>query len=76
LARKAVELAGLDPGKVVGVPDAMMRRRAPRLKYGVMEMGALRQAGFALPRSWQDALAEYVHAGSALWKREARTPPA
>jgi dTDP-4-dehydrorhamnose reductase len=61
LARRAVELAGLDPGKVIGVPDAMMRRRAPRVKYTVMEMGALRQAGFALPRPWQDALAEYVH---------------
>jgi dTDP-4-dehydrorhamnose reductase len=67
LARKAVELAGLDPGKVIGVPDAMMRRRAPRLKYAVMEMGALRQAGFALPRSWQDALREYVHTSRVPW---------
>jgi dTDP-4-dehydrorhamnose reductase len=60
LARKAVELAGLDPAKVVGVPDALMKRRAPRLKYAVMEMEALRRGGFTLPRPWQEALAEYV----------------
>ncbi len=60
LARMAVELAGLDAGKVVGVPDAMMQRRAPRLKYAVMEMEALRRAGFELPRPWQEALADYV----------------
>ncbi len=60
LARTAVELAGLDPAKVIGVPDALMQRRAPRLKYAVMEMEALRHAGFALPRPWQEALADYV----------------
>ena len=60
LARTAVQLAGLDPAKVIGVPDALMQRRAPRLKYAVMEMEALRHAGFALPRPWQEALAEYV----------------
>jgi dTDP-4-dehydrorhamnose reductase len=60
LARQAAQLAGLDPEKVVGVPDAMLRRRAPRLKCAVMEMGALRQAGFALPRPWQESLADYV----------------
>jgi len=60
LASLAVELAGLNPEKVMGVPDALMGRRAPRLKYAVMEMSALRQAGFALPRPWQEALADYV----------------
>jgi dTDP-4-dehydrorhamnose reductase len=60
-----VDLAGLDPAKVVGVPDALMQRRAPRLKYAVMEMEALRRAGFAFPRPWQEALAEYVR--SAKW---------
>jgi dTDP-4-dehydrorhamnose reductase len=60
LARKAVELAGLNPEKVKGVPDAMMGRRVPRLKYAVMKMEALQQAGFALPRPWQEALADYV----------------
>ena len=60
LACAAVKLAGLDPGKVVGVPDALMQRRAPRLKYAVMEMEALRRGGFTLPRPWQEALADYV----------------
>jgi dTDP-4-dehydrorhamnose reductase len=60
LARAAAELAGLDAEKVIGVPDALMQRRAPRLKYSVLEMGALRHAGIALPRPWQEALAEYV----------------
>jgi dTDP-4-dehydrorhamnose reductase len=61
LARKAAELAGLDPAKVIGVPDALMQRRAPRLKYAVMEMAALRHAGVALPRPWPEALADYIH---------------
>jgi dTDP-4-dehydrorhamnose reductase len=61
LARAAVEMAGLDPAKVIGVPDALMQRRAPRLKYAVLEMEALRRAGLALPRPWQEALADYVH---------------
>jgi len=60
LAVKAAELAGLDPRRVIGKPDSEMGRRTPRLKYAVMSMGALRGAGFALPRPWQDALAEYV----------------
>jgi dTDP-4-dehydrorhamnose reductase len=60
LARRAAELAGLDPGKVVGVPADQMGRRAPRLKYAVMEMAALKAAGFSLPRSWQEALADYI----------------
>jgi dTDP-4-dehydrorhamnose reductase len=78
LARMAVELAGLDPEKVIGVPDAMMQRRAPRLKYAVMEMAALRCAGFESPRPWQHALADYVRTfhvgvsgagvGSPSWK--------
>jgi dTDP-4-dehydrorhamnose reductase len=59
LARRAAVLAGLDPGKVVGKPIAEMERPGPRLQYAVMAMDALQQAGFALPRSWQDALADY-----------------
>jgi dTDP-4-dehydrorhamnose reductase len=60
LARYAAELAGLDPAKVIGVPDAQMQRRVPRLKYSVLEMGALQEAGIALPRPWQESVAEYV----------------
>lgn len=61
LACAAAEFAGLDASKVLGVPDAQMHRRAPRLKYAMLEMSALRKAGFALPRPWKEALAEYVH---------------
>lgn len=60
LAQRAAELAGLDPAKVVGKPAAQMNRRAPRLKFAVMDMEALKQAGFAWPRAWQEALAEYI----------------
>jgi len=60
LARRAVELAGLDSNKVVGVPAAQMGRRAPRLEYAVMEMAALKAAGFSLPRPWLEALGDYL----------------
>ncbi len=60
LARTAAELSGFDPAKVIGIPDAQMQRRAPRLKYSVMEMTALKSAGFSLPRPWQEALADYI----------------
>ena len=60
LAVKAAELAGLDPRNVIGKPDAEMGRRAPRLKYSVMALDALQGAGFALPRPWEEALAEYI----------------
>jgi len=61
LARRAVELAGLDSNKVVGVPAAQLGRRAPRLKYAVMEMAALKAAGFSLPRPWLEGLTDYLH---------------
>ncbi|MCL5005851.1 MAG: NAD(P)-dependent oxidoreductase [Acidobacteria bacterium] len=60
LARHAAEVAGLDANKVIGVPSDLMGRRAKRLKYGVMEMRALKEAGFSLPRPWQSALADYL----------------
>jgi len=60
LAVRAADLAGLNSQRVIGKPDAEMGRRTPRLKYAVMSMGALTGSGFALPRPWQDALAEYV----------------
>jgi dTDP-4-dehydrorhamnose reductase len=60
LARRAVELAGLDSNKVVGVPSVELGRRAPRLKYAVMEMAALKAAGFSMPRPWLEALADYL----------------
>ncbi len=60
LAKKAVELAGLDSSIVVGKSMSEMERAGPRLKYGVMEMRALRNAGFIPPRRWEDALLDYV----------------
>jgi dTDP-4-dehydrorhamnose reductase len=60
LAARAVELAGLEIRKVVGKPADQLGRRAVRTKYAVMQMDALRRAGFALPRPWEEALADYV----------------
>ncbi len=62
LARHAAALSGLDPEKVIGKPVEQMGRLAPRLNYSVIEMKALKQAGFALPRKWEEALAEYIRA--------------
>jgi dTDP-4-dehydrorhamnose reductase len=59
-ARRAAEIAGLDPAKVIGRPSAGMGRRAARPKYVVMAMEALKRAGFTLPRPWPEALEEYV----------------
>jgi dTDP-4-dehydrorhamnose reductase len=64
LAQRAAALAGLDPKKVIGRPVDQMGRVAKRLKYAVMEMNALEEAGFSLPRRWEDALAEYVRTWS------------
>ncbi len=60
LARLAASLAGLNPHKIIGKPSSEMGRRAERSKYAVMEMEALKKAGLALPRPWEDALAEYL----------------
>jgi dTDP-4-dehydrorhamnose reductase len=62
LAREAARIARLDPAKVVGNPSSEMGRRAKRLKYAVMETAALRKAGFAPLRPWQEALADYIAA--------------
>jgi len=60
LARRSVELAGLDPSIVVGRKMAEMNRPGPRLPYAVMEMRALPAAGIPLPRPWEAALESYV----------------
>lgn len=60
LARRAAELAGLDPASVVGLPLDQMGRPAARQKYAVLDMSSLTRAGIAPPRPWQEALAEYV----------------
>ena len=61
LAQQAVICAGLPPDRVIGRPLAEMGRPAPRPKYAVMEMNALKRAGISPPRSWQAALTEYVN---------------
>ena len=71
LARRAAELADLDPNKVIGVPSEQMGRLAPRLKYAVMEMEALRKQGFSLPRLWPEALEEYVQGLVGSWRSKA-----
>jgi len=60
LAKRAVELAGLDPSIVIGKTVAEMKRVGPRLTFSLMEMRALKAAGIAVPRSWEEALAAYV----------------
>jgi dTDP-4-dehydrorhamnose reductase len=60
LARRAAEIAGLDTGKVVGMPSAQMGRRAPRPKQSVMLMRSLQEGGFKLPRPWPEALETYI----------------
>ncbi|HLW98953.1 MAG TPA: NAD(P)-dependent oxidoreductase [Candidatus Acidoferrales bacterium] len=64
IALRAAELAGLDVSRVIGKKGAEMGRRAVRLKYAVMDMQALRQASIAVPRPWEEALAEYIHTRS------------
>jgi dTDP-4-dehydrorhamnose reductase len=60
LARYAVEKAGLDLSKLVGIPADQLGRPAKRLKYAVLEMQGLKEAGLKLPRSWQTALDDYL----------------
>jgi dTDP-4-dehydrorhamnose reductase len=60
LACEAARLAGLDSTGIKGKPMSSMQRPAVRLKYSVMEMAALNQAGVPTPRPWHAALKEYV----------------
>jgi dTDP-4-dehydrorhamnose reductase len=60
LAERAAVFAGLGTARIIGKPADEMGRRAKRLKYSVMEMRALKQAGIEEPRPWYEALEEYV----------------
>jgi dTDP-4-dehydrorhamnose reductase len=60
LALRAAELSKLDAAGIIGKPMEEMRRPGPRLKYSVMDMKALRDAGAEEPRSWEDALDNYI----------------
>jgi dTDP-4-dehydrorhamnose reductase len=62
LARKALELAGLDPGLVLPAASGQAGGRARRPAYSVLDAGrAARVLGAPLP-PWQEALARYVAA--------------
>jgi dTDP-4-dehydrorhamnose reductase len=65
LAQAAAKMAGLDASKVIGRSMAEMERPGPRPRYTEMEMRALVEAGFATPRPWQEALADYL---ARYWK--------
>ncbi|MGH9400528.1 MAG: dTDP-4-dehydrorhamnose reductase [Terriglobia bacterium] len=60
LARRAAELAGLDPGGIRGKPLSQMGRPARRLPYSVMDSAALERSGFSPLRQWTEALEEYI----------------
>ena len=45
---------------VIGKPLSEMGGRAKRLNYSVLEMRALKQNGFTVPRPWEEALRDYV----------------
>jgi len=60
LMLQAAVFAGLPTSNLVGKSLSEMGRPAPRPKYAVMDMKALRMAGIAPPRNWQAALAEYI----------------
>ncbi len=65
LARAAAEIAGLDSSRVIGMPLFEMKRPGPRPEHTEMEMRAIKEAGFATPRPWQEALTEYL---TKYWK--------
>ncbi len=60
IAKYAAEKAGVDASKLAGIPSDQMGRPARRLKYSVLEMQALKDAGFQMPRPWQEALDDYL----------------
>lgn len=60
LARRAAEIAGIDPARITGKPLGEMGRPAKRLPYSVMDCRALERAGFAPLRPWTEALAAYI----------------
>jgi dTDP-4-dehydrorhamnose reductase len=60
LAKYAVEKAGLDLSKLVGMPSDQMGRPARRMKYALLEMRSLKEAGLLPLRSWQAALNDYL----------------
>lgn len=60
LMQQAAIFAGLPTENILGKPMLEMGRPAPRPKYVVLEMQALKLAGISPPRDWKTALSEYV----------------
>lgn len=60
LAKYAAEKAGIDPGKLIGIPSDQMGRPVRRMRYALLEMQSLKDAGLSLLRPWQAALDEYL----------------
>lgn len=61
MARRALEIRGLDPELAQPISTAQLGRPAPRPAYGVLDAGrATRLLGGPLP-PWQEALTRYLH---------------
>ncbi|HET9697903.1 MAG TPA: sugar nucleotide-binding protein, partial [Terriglobales bacterium] len=67
LAVRAAELTKLDSKNIIGKPMDKMKRPGPRVKYSIMDMKALRAAGIREPRSWEEALGDYVSTMKLPW---------
>ena len=67
LAVRAAELTKLDSKNIIGKPMDEMKRPGPRVKYSIMDMKALRAAGIREPRSWEEALGDYVSTMKLPW---------
>jgi dTDP-4-dehydrorhamnose reductase len=60
LATAALTEAGLDPENIKPVSTADLDRHATRPAFSALDNRALRLAGLPVPRSWRDALHEYL----------------
>ncbi len=58
-ARKILELSGVDK-KVEPVKTEGFPRPAPRPKFSVLENFVLKNSGFSLLRSWEEALTDFI----------------
>jgi dTDP-4-dehydrorhamnose reductase len=68
-AAEVFRLAGLSP-RITGVSSAEWGAKARRPAYSILDNAALRRAGLAPLRSWQEALAAYLGERAASPKEE------
>ncbi len=64
-AKKIFSMTGASV-KVTPITSAEFPRPAKRPKWSVLENARLKEAGIAMTRHWEDALAEYLLAEGAL----------